>query len=366
MRKAADAFGVAAEWDRALEQAKGGARLSADWGARLFSRYDLYALGDAAAAVCRQRVPGSERRTTFVIDRNINYTNICVSRCRFCSFYRAPGDAGGYLRTPEEIFERIDELVSRGGTQVMLQGGLHPGLSVDYFTSLFSAIRLKYPRLVIHALSAPEIDHIAKISKLTIEETLRRLQGAGLESLPGGGAEILSQPVRNRLSPEKIGVKAYLEVHRKAHELGMKSTATMVYGLGEGVRERMEHLERLRELQDRTGGFRAFIPWSFEPEGTGMSREKATGEEYLRMVAVSRLMLDNIPHLQAGWLTEGPKLAQLALFFGADDFGGILMEENVVAGKAGVCARMCPEEVRRLIRQTGREPVERNTRYEWV
>ena len=352
-----------------LEKAFQGERISLDEGACLYEEADLFELGIVADELNLRKNPESKTRATFVVDRNINYTNYCYTLCKFCAFYRRPGDTKeGYLRTHEEIFQKIEELVAIGGTQVLMQGGHNPDLGIEYYEELTRAVKEKFPQAHIHSFSASEVIHISKISKLSIREVLTRLKNAGLNSLPGGGAEILVDRVRMEVSPLKTKVADYFEVHRTAHELGLRSTSTMVYGLGETIEERMVHFDHYRRLQDETRGFRAFIPWSFESESTEMSMPRRTGSEYLRMVALSRIMLDNIQHLQAGWVTEGPKLSQLALQYGADDFGGILMEENVVSAtkSARLYSGVTKEEAIRLISETGKVPTQRNTNYEIV
>lgn len=348
-----------------LEKAYEGCRLSIEEGATLFRDANLFELGACANELAEWKNPRFRTHTTFIVDRNINYTNTCNTFCKFCAFYRVPGDtAEGYVRTRDEIFRKIDELVTIGGTQVLMQGGHNPELGIEYYEELIGAVHTRYPQINIHSLSASEVLHISKTSNLPAKEVLGRLKRVGLESLPGGGAEILVDRVRERVSPLKTKTADYVAVHRAAHELGMKSTATMVYGLAETVEERMMHFDVVRRLQDDTGGFRAFIPWSFESESTELPLPRRTGEEYLRMIAISRIMLDNVRHLQAGWVTEGVKLSQVALKFGADDFGGILMEENVVSATGACADGVTKEEAIRLIRDTGKIPCQRNTRYE--
>lgn len=352
-----------------LDKALDGKRISIEEGVRLYHEADLFDLGAVANELNLRKNPDAKHRATFLVDRNINYTNICYTYCKFCAFYREPGDVKeGYLRSTEEIFEKIVELVAIGGTQVLMQGGHNPQLGIEYYEKLVRDVRARFPQVQVHSFSASEVQHISRVSKLSIKETLTRLKAAGLNSLPGGGAEILVDRVRNEVSPLKTKVSEYFEVHRTAHEIGLKSTSTMVYGLGETIEERMMHLDAYRTLQDKTGGFRAFIPWSFESESTEMKMPRRTGSEYLRMIALSRIMLDNIQHLQAGWVTEGPKLSQLALDFGADDFGGILMEENVVSAtkSSRLYSGVTKDEAIRLIRETGKTPVQRNTNYEIV
>ncbi len=352
-----------------LDKAFEGSRVSIEEGAQLFEEADLFDLAVAADTLNLQKNPESKYRATFVVDRNINYTNICYTYCKFCAFYREPGDVReGYLRSEAEIFKKIEELVEIGGTQVLMQGGHNPQLGIEYYEQLVRAVRERFPQVHVHSFSASEVQHISRVSKISIREVLTRLKAAGLNSLPGGGAEILVDRVRQLVSPLKTKTAEYFEVHRTAHEIGLKSTSTMVYGLGETIEERMMHLDAYRRLQDETGGFRAFIPWSFESESTEMSMPRRTGAEYLRMIALSRIMLDNIQHLQAGWVTEGPKLSQIALRYGADDFGGILMEENVVSATKSdkLYTEVTKEEAVRLIREAGKIPTQRNTNYEIV
>ncbi len=352
-----------------FKRALNGQRISLSEGTRLFHEADLFDLGIVADELNLRKNPESKTRATFVVDRNINYTNYCYTLCKFCAFYRRPGDTKeGYLRTNEEIFKKIEELIAIGGTQVLMQGGHNPDLGIDYYESLTRAVKQRFPQVHIHSFSASEVVHISKVSRISIREVLTRLKNAGLNSLPGGGAEILVDRVRMEVSPLKTKVADYFEVHQTAHGLGLKTTSTMVYGLGETIMERMMHFDGYRKLQDKTGGFRAFIPWSFESESTEMAMPRRTGSEYLRMIALSRIMLDNIQHLQAGWVTEGPKLSQLALLYGADDFGGILMEENVVSATKSdrLYSGVTKDEAIRLIAETGKIPSQRNTNYEIV
>jgi cyclic dehypoxanthinyl futalosine synthase len=334
-------------------------RLSYEQGLELFDE-DLLDLGERANAVRRQLHP--EGYATFVRDRIINYTNVCITYCKFCAFYRAPGHNESYVRPKEEIFRKVEEMLKLGGTTLMLQGGHNPELSIDYYTDLFSSIKERY-KVYLHSLSASEVDHIAEMSGLTLEETLRQLKQSGLDSLPGGGAEMLVDEIRNRVSPKKASADRWFEVHETAHKLGIESTATMVFGFGETNAQRLEHLDRLRKLQDKTGGFRAFIHWSLTPNNTGMQRTVAPGGvEYLRLLAISRLYLDNFSHLHAGWVTEGAKLAQLALQFGANDLGSVLMEELVVSA-TGVAYAYTGDQLGELIRSVGLIPAVRDSEY---
>ena len=322
---------------------------------------DLLELGARADAVCRRLHPGDE--VTFIVDRNINYTDYCLSGCKFCAFYKKPGSGEGYLLEADDIHRKIEETLALGGTAIMMQGGLHPDLDICWFEQIFSGIKARYP-IHIHSLSPPEVAHIAEKSGLSLGETLRRLRAAGLDSLPGGGAEVLVDRVRSAVSPHKIPTATWLEVMRVAHGLGMKTTATMMFGSLDTPAERVEHLRRIRELQDETGGFTAFIPWTFQAGNTELQvgHAPATGFDYLRLLAVSRLYLDNVPNIQASWVTQGLKMGQLALVFGANDMGSTMIEENVVAA-AGVSHQCDVPQMVRLIRAAGRTPVQRTTLY---
>ncbi len=344
-----------------LEKARAGERLSADEGLQLWEEAPLYALGQAADTRRCTLHPGN--LGTFVVDRNINYTNACTADCSFCAFYRKPGHPDVYRLPMEELLRRVGELVAIHGTQVLLQGGLDPSLPLEYYEDLCRTIKARYPQIHLHSFSAPEIDTMAQVSGLSYHQIFARLKAAGLDSMPGGGAEILVERVRQAVSPKKLSAAGWFAVHRAAHESGLKTTATMTYGMVETPAERIEHLVRVRALQDETGGFRAFIPWSFQRGHTVLDVPPAGGREYLKVIAIARLLLDNLPNLQAGWVTEGPKLAQLALTFGANDFGGILIDE-VVVGATGMVYRVDVEEAIRLIRGAGRVPAQRNTKYE--
>ncbi len=345
-----------------LEKAVAGERLSAADGLCLLQSNDLAALGAAADAVTRRLHPGPVR--TYNVDRNINYTNICTSECRFCAFSRKPGENGGYVISREELYAKIDETLALGGNQILLQGGMHPDLDLGWYERLLADIRSRYPRLNIHGFSPPEIDHIARLSSLPAEEVLRRLRDAGLGSLPGGGAEILVDRVRQEVSPCKASAERWLEICRVWHELGGRGSATMMFGHVETLADRIEHLERLRQLQDETGGFTAFICWTFQPGNTALTEVvKAGAFEYLKTLAVSRLFLDNISNLQASWVTQGLAIGQLALCFGANDFGSVMIEENVVAA-AGTSFHATEREIRSAISQAGFEPRRRNVFYD--
>lgn len=327
----------------------------------LLRQADLLAVGRLADNVRRRLHP--DGRVTFVVDRNVNYTNVCVIGCRFCAFYRRPGDADSYLLSRGEILDKVAQLAACGGTQLLLQGGLHPDLRIEWFEELFRILRQRYPQVQIHSLSPAEIVHLATQSDLSVEACLVRLKAAGLASLPGGGAEILVDRVRRRISPDKIGWRRWVEVMETAHRLGIPGTATMVFGAGETDDDIVTHLLRIRALQQRTGGFSAFIPWSYQPGNTELGGEEATGTDYLRVLAVSRLVLHNIPNIQASWVTQGGKMAQVALFFGANDLGGTMLEENVVAA-AGARFRLDREALLALVREAGFTPARRTTGYE--
>ena len=346
----------------ALAAAEGGRRLSAAEAVTLHDEAPLHRLGQLAHRRRQAAVPGGT--ATFVMDRNLSITNICEAGCKFCAFHVPPGSSGGFTLSVDEIVEKVVEAAQAGATQILLQGGLNPDLDLGFYERMLSAVKKKAD-VCLHSLSPAEVQYLARRSGLSVGQTLERLRGAGLDSLPGGGAEILVEEIRQAVSPRKISAAGWFEVMEAAHELGMKTTATMVYGLGETTAQRVEHLVRVRELQDRTGGFTAFIPWSFQPNRTQLSIRPQTGVEYLRIVALARLVLDNVPHLQAGWVTEGPDVAQLALSFGADDFGGVLMEERVVRA-TGVAYAVTAEQVVALIRETGMVPVQRTTQYEAV
>ncbi|SHE85315.1 cyclic dehypoxanthinyl futalosine synthase [Desulforamulus putei] len=342
-----------------LAKAVAGHRLSVEEGVALLNSSDLIALGAAADAVRQRMHP--ENRVTFIIDRNINYTNICSCKCRFCAFWREPGAEDAYVITREELYQKIDETVAAGGTELLIQGGLHPDLGLDYYVELLKGIKERYD-IHIHSFSPPEIWHIARKEGLSLREVLLKLQEAGLDSLPGGGAEILDNRVRRAISPEKITWEEWMEVMTTAHSLGMKTTATMMFGHIETAEERILHMVRVREAQDKTGGFTAFIPWSFQPKNTELGGETASGVEYLKTLAVARLMLDNVKNLQASWVTQGAKLAQVALRFGANDFGSTMLEENVVRA-AGVTYRVPLKDILHCIRDAGFRPAQRTTDY---
>ena len=322
----------------------------------------MAALGGAADAMCRRLHPESYR--TYNIDRNINYTNICTSGCRFCAFARGPGHTEGYVLGREELFRKIEETLALGGDQILLQGGLHPELDLEWCEQLLRDVKERFPRLNVHGFSPPEIVHVAKLSKVPAATVLRRLKDAGLGSLPGGGAEILVDRVRRAVSPGKASADEWLDVCRAWHELGGRGSATMMFAHIESLAERMEHLERLRRLQDQTHGFTAFICWTFQPGNTALSALPKRGAwEYLKTLAVSRLYLDNFANVQASWVTQGLKIGQMSLTFGANDMGSLMIEENVVAA-AGTSFRASREELCRAIADAGYSPRRRNVFYE--
>ncbi|GFE59461.1 cyclic dehypoxanthinyl futalosine synthase [Geobacter sp. AOG2] len=337
-----------------------GTRIERGEALRLLQGAELLELGICADRIRRKLHP--EGMVSFVVDRNVNYTNICDSKCAFCAFYRDGAAADAYVLTQEEIFAKIDELVRLDGTQLLMQGGLNPDLKIDFFEQLFREIKARFPSVQNHSLSPAEVVCIAKNSGLELDETLKRLKRAGLDSIPGGGAEILVDEVRGSISPNKIGWRQWAEVMSKAAGLGMPTTATMMFGSREKPEDIVEHLFRVREIQDGGGSFTAFIPWTYQPGNTELGGDTATGVEYLKVLALARIVLDNIPNIQASWVTQGAKMAQVALFFGANDLGGTMLEENVVAA-AGCSFRMSREEMIDLIRGAGFRAVQRTTTY---
>lgn len=327
----------------------------------LLTEADLLAVGKLADGIRRQKHPHG--RVTFVIDRNVNYSNICESKCKFCAFYRNAEDDDAYLLDYAAIFAKVQELVDHGGTQLLMQGGLHPTLKIEWFEELFRRLKSRFPQVQIHSLSPAEVIHIAKLSGLSMPECLRRMQIAGLASVPGGGAEVLVDDVRQEISPNKIGWRQWASVMEEAHRIGMRTTATMMFGSKEKPQDIVEHLFRVREIQEKTGGFTAFIPWTFQPDNTELGGETASGVEYLKVLALSRIVLGNIENIQASWVTQGARMAQVALYFGANDLGGTMLEENVVAA-AGISFRMSCEEIIELARGAGFIPARRTTEYE--
>jgi cyclic dehypoxanthinyl futalosine synthase len=348
-----------------LARALDGERISDGDALELLESRDLVSVGRAADELRARKTDPA--RVTFIIDRNLNYTNICVTDCDFCAFYRRPGDRNeAYLLPKPVIFKKIEETLAIGGTGVLMQGGHHPDLGIDYYVDLFSSIKARYP-IHLHALSPPEIQHVARRSKLTIWETLSRLRDSGLDSIPGGGAEILVDRVRDEIAPKKTRTAEWLGVMRHAHRLGMSTTATMMYGHVETLADRVEHMRRIRELQDETHGFRAFISWTFQNDGNRLGHKvprdaMPTSFDYLLTQAVSRIYLDNVDHIQSSWVTQGMKIGQVALGFGADDLGSVMIEENVVSA-AGTTHRTSTEELVHLIRSIGKTPVQRDTLY---
>ncbi|MBF0319692.1 MAG: dehypoxanthine futalosine cyclase [Nitrospirae bacterium] len=339
-------------------------RLNNGQALRHLSETPLLDLGQLADAVRAALHP--ERLVTFIVDRNINYTNVCINRCSFCAFYKDEDDPGAYILDEGILMEKIRETIALGGTQILIQGGLHPGLDMAYYTGLLRKIKNSFT-INIHGFSPPEIAYIAKKAGFTIKEAITELKDAGLDSIPGGGAEILSDRVREAISPRKINTSAWLEVMKEAHTLGMKTTATMMFGTVETPADIVAHLEAIRRLQDETGGFTAFIPWTFQPGATELGQKitHATAADYLRVLALSRLYLDNVKNIQASWVTQGIKTAQVALRFGANDFGSTMIEENVVKA-AGVAFKVSKNDIINAIRSTGFRPAQRDTYYNVV
>ena len=348
-----------------LDKALAGERLSSEDCTRLLESKDLARIGLAAHEIRMRHNPAEV--VTYIIDRNINYTNVCNVVCTFCAFYRRPGKPDTYVHSIEEICKRIDETIELGGTGVLMQGGLHPDFNIEWYEDLLRTLHAKYPGFQLHCFSPPEIHNIHLISGLDYETIMQRLKDAGLNSLPGGGGEILDDEVRKRVST-KCNTQEWLDVMRAVHKVGLRSTATMMFGIGDRIEHRVRHLERVRDVQDETGGFTAFIPWTFQRENTALGRkikEEPTGIDYLKMLSVSRLFLDNIQHIQASWLTQGLKLGQTALRFGADDMGSTMIEENVVsAAGASTCAN--ERDLRYQIREAGFIPQQRDILYNYV
>jgi len=339
-----------------------GGRVDAAAALELYRRAPTHLLGRLADTIRARKHP--ERIVTYIIDRNVNYTNVCVARCNFCAFYRPVGASDGYVLGFEEIFQKIDETLAVGGNQLLLQGGHNPDLPIQWYEDLFRAIKAKYPNFKLHALSPPEVLHISRINHVSVPEVIARLVAAGLDSIPGGGAEILVDRVRKLLNCYgKATADEWLDVMRHAHRAGLRSTATMMYGTVETDEERIEHLIRLRDLQDETGGFTAFITWSFQPEHTERGGVEATGIDYLRTLALARIVLDNFDNLQASWVTQGGKVGQLSLAYGANDMGSVMIEENVVRA-AGAAYCMDEVEIVTNIEDAGFIPKRRNMRYE--
>jgi cyclic dehypoxanthinyl futalosine synthase len=353
--------------DDIADKVYAGERLTLEDGLRLFHYHNLPELGSLADHVRQKLHPDTNDTVTYVVGRNVNYTNVCWVRCKFCAFYRTPGHNEGYTLSKEQIFEKVQQMVDVGGIEILMQGGLNPKLKIEWYEDLLSSIKEKFGKygVILHAFSPAELIYIANISKLTQPEMFARLKAAGLDSVPGGGAEILTDRVRQEISPYKDTAEEWLNCMREAHRAGLKTTVTMMYGSADTLEDRMEHLIKTRDLQDETGGFTAFIPWSFQPDGTELDYERASSFDYLRTVSVSRLMLDNIPHMQASWVTQGPKVAQIGLRYGLNDFGSTMMEENVVSS-AGCAFTMPIEEIERLISEAGYKPMRRTTQYEML
>lgn len=358
---------------RILDRAAEGDRITPDE-ALAIVRAPLAELADAANR--RRQAVTDPDVATYVVDRNVNYTNVCNVLCDFCGFYRTGKEKDAYTLTIQQVLEKVEPLVAMGGTQVLLQGGLNPDLPLSFMEDMFRAVRERFPQVDIHSLTATEVEFYAKQEGLSFREVIERLRAAGLKSLPGGGMEILADEWREKVSPLKTKAAQYLEIHEEFHKLGMTTTATMMFGMGESWAHRVEHLEKVRALQDRSQGrsplvnpkrgFTAFIPWTFQTDGsTRLKRAPAPADEYLRVIALSRLYLDNFAHVQAGWVTEGPRIAQAALGCGADDWGGVLMEENVISA-AGTLFGMTPAHARRYLRELGYTPVQRDTYYNVV
>ncbi|MEJ5301282.1 MAG: cyclic dehypoxanthinyl futalosine synthase [Thermodesulforhabdaceae bacterium] len=348
-----------------IHRVEKGERIFSDEALVLYNKADLFTLGRLAHNIRLNKHP--HPYVTYVVDRNINYTNVCASGCKFCAFYRSSEDPDAYVITKEELYRKIEETLSLGGTQILLQGGHNPNLSLSFYEDMLSFIKTSFPKIHIHAFSPPEIVFFANKERLSISEVISRLKASGLNSIPGGGAEILVDEVRRVVSPRKCTAEEWLAVMEEAHRQGLRTTATMMFGHVERPEHRIEHLIKLRELQDKTRGFTAFIPWTFQPRNTALEgkTKQAMSIDYLRLLAISRIILDNFDNLQASWVTMGPHVAQAALFFGANDFGSTMIEENVVAA-AGVRFRMSLEEMHRIIREAGFVPKQRTMAYEWI
>ncbi len=339
-----------------------GGRVSREEAVELLRDGDFLELGMLADAVRWRLHP--ESVVTYIIDRNINYTNVCTAQCAFCAFYRDLPSKEGYVLDKMQLSQKIEETMALGGRQILLQGGLHPDLGIQYYEELFRWMKASFP-IWVHGLSPAEVHHIARTSQLSLDETLRRLMDAGLDSIPGGGAEVLSDRVRQVIGIAKGSTADWLEVMEAAHGLGMKTTATMMFGHVETLEERIDHLMHLRDLQDRTGGFTAFIAWTFQPENTALAGDELTSFQYVRTLAVSRIVLDNFPNVQASWVTQGPKIGQVSLRFGANDFGSLMIEENVVSA-AGAHFRLTEADMARAIQEAGFTPKRRTMQYEIV
>jgi cyclic dehypoxanthinyl futalosine synthase len=342
------------------EKIRAGERIGWDEALTLYKNVDILTLGFLASHIRTRLHP--KKIITYIVDRNINYTNICISKCRFCAFHRDPDSPEGYVLDTKNLHKKVEETLSLGGSQILLQGGLNPGLSLEYYEKMLCGIKQKY-LIWIHGFSPPEVVHLSTLSGLHIKEVLSRLIRSGLDSIPGGGAEILVDRIRKKVSPGKCSAAQWLEVMKTAHELGLRTTATMMFGHIETIEERLEHLFKIRDLQDETFGFTAFIPWPFQPGNTNLPTPNTTGIGYLRTLAISRIVLDNIPNIQASWVTQGSKVAQVSLAFGANDMGSTMIEENVVAA-AGVSFHLQEKEIVRLIEDAGYKAARRNMMYE--
>jgi cyclic dehypoxanthinyl futalosine synthase len=345
-----------------IGKVSGGTRVSANEALALYLHAPTHVLGRLADEIRRRKHP--DRMVTYIIDRNVNYTNVCVAKCNFCAFYRDVGSSEGYVLGFDEIFRKIDETIEVGGVQLLLQGGHNPDLPLTWYEDLFRAVKDRYPDFKLHALSPPEVIHLSRLSQITVPEVIDRLIASGLDSIPGGGAEILVDRVRRLLHCHgKATAEEWLDVMRHAHRRGLRTTATMMYGTVETLDERVEHLMRLRDLQDETGGFTAFITWSFQPEHTELGGTEATGIDYLRTLALARIILDNFDNLQASWVTQGGKVGQLSLAYGANDMGSVMIEENVVRA-AGAAYCMDEIEIVRNVEDAGFVPKRRNMHYD--
>ena len=336
-------------------------RISFQEGVDLYNNADILELGRMADNIRREKHP--ENIVTFVIDRNINYTNICTCKCKFCAFYKNENEEGGYVISKEELAQKIQETLDLGGSQILLQGGLHPEYQIDFYEDMLKFMKT-FP-VWLHAFSPPEIHHIAKKSGLTVAETIKRLRAAGLDSIPGGGAEILDDEARKNVSPNKINSAAWLSVMEEAHKQGLKTTATMMFRKQDAAEIIIGHFDKIRSLQDKTGGFTAFIPWPFQPGNSELDDDSVTAIEYLRVLALARIYLDNIPNIQVSWVTQGAKVAQIGLFFGGNDFGSVMIEENVVRA-AGANFRLKTEEIKHIIKTAGFIPKIRNMQYDII
>lgn len=347
--------------DNILERALAGERLGLEDGLALFDSNELEKIGHYANRVMQKWHP--DPITTFVISRNINYTNICDTYCRFCAFYRPPGSSEGYVLPTEMIYQKIQETVDVGGTEILMQGGTNPNLKLEYYTELLRGIKQRFPNITMHSLSVAEVLKIAEVSNMTVEDVLRELKAAGLDSLPGAGGEILDDRTRRKISRLKGSWKEWIDTQKAAHRAGLPGTATMVIGFGEEMEERVLSMMRIREAQDETRGFKAFIVWTFQPDNTNMKAVNNTPEEYLKTLAISRLMLDNVENFQSSWVTMGPDYGKLSLSYGANDFGQTMMEENVVS--AAACThKVNTNQILTLIREAGKIPALRNTQYD--